>query len=324
MFKDAHMHLNFYGYSADKIITYMNKNRINLCWLLTWEEIDPSINTYLHLSVEDVFEAYERYPSRIIPMYAPDPHRRDACQRLKSWYKKGIQGCGELKVSLNWDSTALNPFLDTVNELGIPIIFHMEGCGDVFQPSPDSHVDRFLAELFRTNRLLGIPRKFTEAIATIYNPLMAKKRRMSTFFPGYMLDFESLERRLIEYPSINFVGHGPLFWKGISTDFISELTSHPKGPIKGEGIICRLLSQYDNLYADISGPSGKNALQRDPKFAQNFLHQFEKKILFGTDNCSIRLREFLDSLKLSKKTYRLIYGENALKIHSRTNNFLPK
>jgi hypothetical protein len=252
-------------------------------------------------------------------MYAPDPNRHDAAQRLRSWHEKGIRGCGELKVSLNWNSIKLDPFLDTVNKLGIPIVFHMEGSGDVFQPPPNSYFDRFLAELFRTTRLFGIPRKTIESIATIYKPLMAKKQKMSAFFPGYMLDFESLERRLIEYPRINFVGHGPLFWKAISSDFISEPTSHPKGPVKGEGIICRLLSQYDNLYADISGPSGKNALQRDPKYAKNFLHQYENKILFGTDNCSIRLRELLDSLKLSKKTYRLIYGENALRINSNTN-----
>jgi predicted TIM-barrel fold metal-dependent hydrolase len=78
------------------------------------------------------------------------------------------------------------------------------------------------------------------------------------------------------------------------------------------GIICRLLSEYDNLYADISGPSGYTALARDPAFAKRFLTEYRNKILYGTDNFFMGLRPFLDSLKLSMECYRRIYGENAM------------
>ena len=116
-----------------------------------------------------------------------------------------------------------------------------------------------------------------------------------------------------KYPKIPFIGHGPLFWKGISSDLEVELETdrYPNGPIVDQGITCRLLAQYQNLYADISGFSGYNALTRDTKFTRNLISKYTNKILFGTDNQSLGLREFLDSLGLPIDAYRLIYGENA-------------
>src|SRR5512132_2265730 len=104
----------------------MDREGIDMCWLLTWEEMSPQTTDYVSLAVEDVFEAYSRYPSRIIPMYAPDPARPDALARFKKWFKNGVRGCGELKVPLRWDSTALDPLLTCLNEFGLPLVFHME------------------------------------------------------------------------------------------------------------------------------------------------------------------------------------------------------
>jgi predicted TIM-barrel fold metal-dependent hydrolase len=314
MFIDSHMHVNFMGYSADDIIAYMDRNGIDQCWLLTLEEINPLHPYPVHSSLEEVWEAYERYPSRIVPMYAPDPNRPDAAERLRAWHKKGIRGCGELKVSLNWDSVKLDPLLSCISELGIPIIFHMEVGREFFVPSPDSSFERLLASLFETNRFWGLPRKAFGAIATIYRPLNTIENNICRLFPGYMLSFASLEARLKEYPKVNIVGHGPLFWQGISSDLGPKTAVYPEGPVVGEGITCRLLSQYENLYADLSGGSGINALTRDPKFAKYFISKYEHKILYGTDNFSIGLREFLDGLKLPEKTYKLIYGDNAVRL----------
>jgi hypothetical protein len=292
----------------------MDRNGIDQCWLLTWEETNCLAPVYMHLSVKDVFEAYERYPTRILPMYAPDPNSPDATTSLKAWYEKGIRGCGELKASLNWDSAKLGSLLSCVSQLEIPLIFHMEDRREFFTSSSGSSFECLLARAFMTERLFGLPRKALETIAAVYRPLKEKKKSMYRLFPGYLLDFTSLEARLREYPGINFIGHGPLFWKGISLDSGSETSVYPNGPVVGEGIICRLLSQYENLYADTSGPSAMNALTRDPRLARNFLSKYKHKILFGTDNFSIGIKEFLDSLKLSKRTYQLIYGDNATKL----------
>ena len=275
MLIDCHMHLNLKGYTADDIIAYMDRNGVHKCWLLTQELTNP--HPYASY-VEEVFEAFEKYPTRMVPMYAPDPNRLDAAERFYAWHEKGIRGCGELKLSLNWKSAKLDQLLSRVSQLEVPVIFHMN-----------------------------------EATA-FHEPLGAEmENNIYQLFPSYILDFTSLERWLKEYPKTPFVGHGPLFWKGISSDLESgpETDNYHKGPIMGEGIICRLLSQYENLYADISGFSGYNALTRDPKFTRYFISKYTNKILFGTDNQSLGLREFLDSLGLPVNTYRLIYGENA-------------
>jgi predicted TIM-barrel fold metal-dependent hydrolase len=126
-----------------------------------------------------------------------------------------------------------------------------------------------------------------------------------------MLDFASLESALTSYPNTNFIAHGPLFWKHISSDAQVGGSVYPSGPVTGEGIACRLLKEYPNLYADISGGSGFYAIRRDPKFARKFLSDFSHKLLFGTDNWLLGQEGFLATLNLSKTTLKRIYGENA-------------
>lgn len=43
------------------------------------------------------------------------------------------------------------------------------------------------------------------------------------------------------------------------------------------------MSDYANLYGDLSAGSGANALTRDPDFAQDFLERHYKKLLWGSD-----------------------------------------
>ncbi len=105
-----------------------------------------------------------------------------------------------------------------------------------------------------------------------------------------------------------------MFWKYISVDTSDLKETLPSGPIRGEGIIWRLLREYPHLYADISGGSGFNALTRDPENAARFLSLFEAKILYGTDNVLRKQKQYLTSLKLSEATYKKIYGGNAIMI----------
>lgn len=90
-----------------------------------------------------------------------------------------------------------------------------------------------------------------------------------------------LEACLKEFPNVKFVGHGPAFWTAISAD--DPRAGYPKGPVKPGGAVDRLLSEYDNLYADLSAGSGYNAMTRDPEFAQGFIERHWRKLLWGTD-----------------------------------------
>ena len=45
----------------------------------------------------------------------------------------------------------------------------------------------------------------------------------------------------------------------------------------------RYLSDYPNMYGDLSAGSGLNALQRDDDHAQGFLLRHRKKLMYGSD-----------------------------------------
>ena len=54
----------------------------------------------------------------------------------------------------------------------------------------------------------------------------------------------------------------------------------PLGPV---GITDRLLSDFPNVYGDLSANSGRNALARDKDFATKFLERHGSKLVFGSD-----------------------------------------
>ena len=62
-----------------------------------------------------------------------------------------------------------------------------------------------------------------------------------------------LERRLAEFPEIVFVGHGPLFWQGISTD----LTGDPTVLLAGETL------RYTITVKNIGNEDATNVVLRD-------------------------------------------------------------
>lgn len=290
---DSHLHIDLNGLTPTALINYLDKNKFDYCWLLTWEEINPGPWDYQHISIENTYEAYQKYPSRIIPFFAPDPHRQDAPILLEKWYKKGIRGCGELKATFNWDSNEIKSILSTAETLGIPLVFHMQGRDRRILPS-SSIVQR---RLFKISHLL-------------------LSKQQSYEFPGYMLDFQTLETSLMKFPRLNFVAHGPMFWSHISTTKADYKKLYPNGDIIGEGIIWHLLRKYPNLFVDISARSALNALMRNPTTARKFLDEFAGKILYGSDNFFNNQKEFINSLGLGKDVYRKIYGDNACRLIS--------
>ena len=95
-----------------------------------------------------------------------------------------------------------------------------------------------------------------------------------------------LERALRACPETVFIGHGPTFWAELSGNVPREdRCGYPAGPIQPGGAVPRLLREYPNLFADLSASSGHNAMQRDRRFALEFLEEFQDKLLFGTDSC---------------------------------------
>lgn len=156
-------------------------------------------------------------------------------------------------------------------------------------------------------------------------------------FPGegtFSTGFKQFAKVLKEFPKTNFVGHADAFWANISADYNNDIP-YPAGRIQPGGVTDKLLSDYPNLYADMSANSGNNALSRDPEFTKAFLVRHQDKLMFGcdcpctdgrgggTENSKRRLagkcvaRETLSILskQASAKVFRKVAWENALKLY---------
>jgi predicted TIM-barrel fold metal-dependent hydrolase len=94
--------------------------------------------------------------------------------------------------------------------------------------------------------------------------------------------FRNFEAMLKAYPKTRFIGHADAFWANISADYANEV-AYPTGKIKRGGVTDKLLSDYPNLYGDLSANSGNNALSRDPEFTPGFLDRHQDKLIFGSD-----------------------------------------
>jgi predicted TIM-barrel fold metal-dependent hydrolase len=100
----------------------------------------------------------------------------------------------------------------------------------------------------------------------------------------YNTSYEHFDQVLRAHPKTNFLGHGDLFWAHISANVPTD-RGYPSGPVKAGGLTDRWLSDFPNLYADMSANSGNNALSRDPEFSRGFVTRHQDKLLFGSD-CS--------------------------------------
>lgn len=98
--------------------------------------------------------------------------------------------------------------------------------------------------------------------------------------------FKRFDKILKEFPRTTFVGHCDAFWANISADYANDI-DYPRTPIVRGGITDKWLSDYPNLFGDMSANSGNNMLTRDPSFTADFLKRHSSKLLFGSDcSCS--------------------------------------
>ena len=98
----------------------------------------------------------------------------------------------------------------------------------------------------------------------------------------YNTGIERLEGVLKEYPKVNFIAHAQTWWGNISAD-LNPLMLYPKGSVKPGGLSDRLLADYPNIYGDLAGASGLNAITRDPDFARGFIERHRRKLIWGSD-----------------------------------------
>jgi predicted TIM-barrel fold metal-dependent hydrolase len=94
--------------------------------------------------------------------------------------------------------------------------------------------------------------------------------------------FKGLPAMIKAYPKTIFIGHANAFWANVSAD-VPAGVAYPTGKIKPGGLTDQMLTEFPNLYADLSANSGRNMLGRDPDFAAGFLVRHQDKLMFGSD-----------------------------------------
>ncbi len=98
----------------------------------------------------------------------------------------------------------------------------------------------------------------------------------------YNMGIERFHSMLEKFPTVNFIGHAQTFWGNIDKNH-EQSVMYPKGPVTPGGITDRLLSDYANMYGDLSAGSGLNALRRDEDHAREFLKRHQNKLMYGSD-----------------------------------------
>lgn len=134
------------------------------------------------------------------------------------------------------------------------------------------------------------------------------------------LQLTGLETALQKWKNITFLGHSADFWAEISGDDFHF--DYPKGKVLPGGRVVELMRKYPNLHGDLSAGSGLNALRRDRDFAIGFLHEFQDRLYYGQDCCSLPnpmthseyLDELLESGDISQEIYNKICWKNAVKL----------
>jgi predicted TIM-barrel fold metal-dependent hydrolase len=105
-------------------------------------------------------------------------------------------------------------------------------------------------------------------------------------FEMYNYGFDRFHKILEKYSKVNFLGHAQTWWANIDKNYRDDVAQlYPKGPVTKGGLTDRYLSDYGNMYGDLSAGSGLNALTRDEDFTRDFLTRHQDKLVFGSD-CS--------------------------------------
>ncbi len=99
----------------------------------------------------------------------------------------------------------------------------------------------------------------------------------------YNYGFERFHKMLEKYPRTIFVGHAQTWWANIDKNHENQAVLYPKGKVTPGGITDRYLSDYPNMYGDLSAGSGLNAFTRDEDHARGFFQRHQDKLIYGSD-----------------------------------------
>lgn len=196
---------------------------------------------------------------------------------------------------------------------------------------PNIPTAREVLEKYLKSGSLGIgEQKFAVDCDSSYMQLVADVARerhvpllMHFQHDTYNLHIERLHTMLEKFPHVNFIGHAQTWWANIDRA-CDQVTMYPTGKVTPGGITDRLLSDYPNMYGDLSAGSGLNSMLRDEDHARDFLRRHQDKLMFGSDctdtlgegdKClGARILAAVRRMAPDPKIQRKIFHQNAMRI----------
>ncbi|MCI0744718.1 MAG: amidohydrolase [Verrucomicrobia subdivision 3 bacterium] len=98
----------------------------------------------------------------------------------------------------------------------------------------------------------------------------------------YNTGIERFHTVLEKFPKVNFIGHAQTWWGNVDKNH-EQKSMYPTSKVTPGGITDRLLSDYPNMFGDLSAGSGLNFFTRDEDHARAFLQRHQDKLMFGSD-----------------------------------------
>ncbi len=231
-------------------------------------------------SIAEVLSICEQYPGRFIPYCNIDPRLTSSLYETDTEFFKFL--------------------LQQYKKLGC------RGLGEL--TARVNWDDRGLWALLEACQSTGFPVTFHTSL-----------RGTPDYGPVDEMGLPRFEKTLQRFSDLIFFGHSMSFWSEISGGVTAEeKTTYPAGPVEPNGTLPRLFRAYANLFGDLSANSGINALSRDHSFAFEFIDEFQDRLLFALDYCSIHdnrphlqwFKRALDDGKISKAVYEKIMYKN--------------
>src|SRR2546430_13372213 len=92
----------------------------------------------------------------------------------------------------------------------------------------------------------------------------------------YNMGIERFHTVLEKHPKASIIGHAQTWWGNIDRNHDQNIL-YPKTKVTPGGITDRLLSDYPNMYGDLSAGAGLNSMLRDEDQAREFLKRHQDK-----------------------------------------------
>jgi uncharacterized protein len=285
MIIDCHSHAEYIGYTVEKAINNMKECDIDKAWLLTLETLESEYDPYLYCS-----STFGNREEGAMPF-----------STALKWYERFPD-----KFILGYGIDPRRP--DALDRLKSAIdLFDVKVYGEIMLRMVYNDPDAI-----RMFRFCG--EKALPVIVEIMYPYPNRGGSYPRAEWWYGGSIEAYENAIKECPETQFLGHGPGFWAHISRDEKFKTETYPAGEVIPGGKIVEMMERYSNLHCDLSANSALNALKRDRDFTRKLIIDFQDRMLYGRDNFTNNLQEFLKELALPDEVLAKVLWGNALKL----------